>query len=261
MRRRRPVASGDAPCTRGRSGPEGSIFGESVRGQGARGTKPGPVSGPSRMPVALKPDVVSDASLPRRKVATRGEEEKSPGRAPEEPAESDAGQRPDPPVPARRARWPGAAGRRSRAPEGRPLAPPHDHRGQSPGNQHRLRRMPTRSGLTARRRRLDLPARSRRPHARPDLDGPLGRRADALLPRPPAAQEPGDRGPQRRHGRRPGLVPAGDIRRGRRADREGRAPRGRRSPAATATASTSSPRTSTRCSSSRHSPSRASSSA
>ena len=50
------------------------------------------------------------------------------------------------------------------------------------------------------------------------------RRSDLFLPCPPPAQDPGDRGPERRHGRRPCLVPAGVGRRRRRADREGRDP-------------------------------------
>ena len=69
---------------------------------------------------------------------------------------------------------------------------------------------------------VDLPAGPRRSRARPDLDGPWRRRPDLFLPRAPAAQDAGDRGTERRHGRRPCLVPAGLVRRLGRADREGR---------------------------------------
>ena len=51
----------------------------------------------------------------------------------------------------------------------------------------------------------------RGPGARPGLDGPCRRRSYLFLPRPPPAQDPGDRGTERRHGRRPCLVPAGSA--------------------------------------------------
>ena len=72
------------------------------------------------------------------------------------------------------------------------------------------------------RRYLDLPAGPRGPGARPDLDGPWRRRSYLFLPCSTPAQDPGDRGTERRHGGRPCLVPARVGRRLRWADREGR---------------------------------------
>ena len=118
-----------------------------------------------------------------------GEEKESPGCAAEEPAESNASQRSDSPVPGRRARRHSARGERSRSAQGRAVAAPDDRRGlcaarmQTGGVGQRLGcRLATCS------RSVGVPARPGRPGARPDFDGAIGRRPRALLSRAPAAR-------------------------------------------------------------------------
>ena len=150
---------------------------------------------------APRADFAADLTAPE--TSGSREEEESPGRPPEEPPESDAGQRPDPTVPRRRADAGRDAGDRSSSPQGRAVAAPHDHRGSRGRREPRANGHDARCLLEAGRRSLDMPARTRRPGARPGLDGPVGRRPDLFLPCPRPAQDPGDRGPERRHRRRP----------------------------------------------------------